>query len=72
MKPELPLDKMTVEEKLQVIEIIWEDLHRSTENIPAPAWHEDVLLAREKRIRDGASSFTDWDDAKRSIRDATK
>ncbi|MBN2315095.1 MAG: addiction module protein [Sedimentisphaerales bacterium] len=64
----IPLNKMTISEKLRVIEEIWEDLLRDSENVPSPAWHADVLSAREKRIRDGQSQFSDWTEAKSRIR----
>lgn len=64
----IPLDKMTINEKLRVIEEIWEDLLRDSENVPSPAWHADVLSAREQRIRDGKSQFSDWNQAKSRIR----
>ena len=56
----IPLNKMTIAEKLHAIEAIWEYLLRDAENVPSPAWHADVLSAREQRIRDGKSQFSDW------------
>ncbi|HBM16823.1 MAG TPA: hypothetical protein DD381_10840 [Lentisphaeria bacterium] len=64
----LPLDRMTVVEKLQAMETIWNDLCRKSENIPSPAWHEDVLSKREQNVRNGTDSFTDWETAKKDIR----
>ena len=60
----LPLDQMTTPDKLRALEQIWEDLCRSPESSPCPSWHADVLEAREKRIREGSSHFTDWSEAK--------
>lgn len=68
MDRSLPLNKMTIVEKLRAIEEIWENLLRDSENIPSPAWHDDVLSAREQRIRDGQSRFSDWNEAKARIR----
>ena len=68
----LPLSRMTTSDKLAALEELWDDLSRVSENIPAPSWHDDVLQAREKRIQDGASSFTEWTEAKRMIRDRVK
>ena len=69
MKPTIPLDQMTTAENLRAIEEIWANLQRVPEEIPSPAWHADVLAAREERVRKGASQFSDWDDAKSRIRD---
>ena len=69
MRIELPLDKMNVDEKLSVLEQVWEDLQRHEEDLPVPAWHEQVLKLREQRIAEGTSRFIDWTEAKRRIRE---
>ena len=43
MDMSIPLNKMTISEKLRAIEEIWENLLHDSENIPSPAWHADVL-----------------------------
>lgn len=68
----LPLDKMTTTEKLRALQEIWEDLCHTSEDIPSPSWHADVLGAREERIQQGKSEFVDWTEAKRKIRDSTE
>ncbi|WP_041281118.1 addiction module protein [Desulfosudis oleivorans] len=68
----IPLEKMSIEDKLQAIEVIWADLASTPENIPSPSWHADVLRAREKRISEGASSFLDITEAKKAVRDLLK
>lgn len=68
MNVTLPLERMTISDKLQAIEEIWEDLSRSAKDVPSPAWHEDVLRARDARATDGSAMYVDWADAKRDIR----
>jgi hypothetical protein len=68
----IQLNKMTTPDKLRVLEDIWNDLQRTPKEIPSPSWHADVLHAREKRLREGKSEFTDWTDAKRRIRGRTR
>ena len=72
MQVAIPLDRMTVSDKLLVLERVWDDLCRTSDNIPSPSWHADVLRAREKRVREGSSQFEDWGKAKRRIRENTK
>ena len=67
MIPVLPLDKMTIEEKLRVIEEVWEDLRRSPDSIPMPEWHLAVLREREKSIEHGTAKFIDLEIARREI-----
>ena len=69
MKLTIPLREMTTAEKLQAMEEIWADLQRMPEEIPSPGWHADVLAAREDRVREGGSQFSDWDVAKSRIRE---
>ena len=69
---DIPLDQMTTEDKLAAMERLWEDLCRNPESIPSPAWHEDVLLAREKQIKEGNAKFSTLDEVKDRIRKSTK
>jgi len=68
MEYHLPLDKMTTNEKLQIMESLWRDLSRDSESLPVPAWHRDVLLAREMKVSDGTAAYMDWEQAKDLIR----
>lgn len=68
----LPLGKMTTSDKLRALEEIWEDLRRTSDAVPSPSWHADVLRARMGRLRSRKSSFRDWPDAKRSIRERAR
>lgn len=55
----LPLDKMTIAEKLVAINQIWDDLLRNADDIPSPDWHREVLAARAARVRTGQAHFKD-------------
>ena len=68
----IPLEQMSVEDKLQAIEEIWSDLACTPENVPSPSWHADVLRAREKRISEGKSHFLDISEAKKAVREQLK
>jgi hypothetical protein len=67
MEITLPLDQMTVEEKLRAMEAIWADLSRNAESIPSPAWHGEVLREREERVRSGQEKPIPWERAKREL-----
>ncbi|MGA2242078.1 MAG: addiction module protein [Verrucomicrobiota bacterium] len=69
MEATLPLDKMTVAEKLRAMEALWADLSRNEAQVESPAWHGDVLHDREKAIKSGKQSFMDWETAKKQLRD---
>jgi hypothetical protein len=69
MEATLPLDKMSVVEKLRAMEMLWADLSRNEAKLESPAWHEDVLRDREAKIKSGKESFMDWETAKKQLRD---
>jgi len=64
----LPLDQMTIEEKLRVMEAIWDDLSRHADQIQPPAWHGKVLAELAAAIERGEETFEDWETAKRRLR----
>ncbi|MBL7220163.1 MAG: addiction module protein [Phycisphaerae bacterium] len=72
MQLAIPLEKMTTADKLKALEEIWSDLQRTPDEVPSPAWHADVLRAREARVKEGSSQFQDWPTAKRRIREQTQ
>jgi hypothetical protein len=60
----LPLSEMSHAAKLRVMEELWDDLCHSSEGVPSPAWHGEVLAARAERVAKGEAQFRDWSDVK--------
>jgi hypothetical protein len=63
----LPLNEMSHAAKLRVMEELWDDLCHSTEGVPSPAWHGDVLAARAERVAKGEAQFREWADVKERL-----
>ena len=58
------ISKMSVIERLQTMEALWDSLtHESTE-IKSPAWHSDVLSERKEKIKNGSATFISLDELK--------
>ena len=68
MASTLPLEKMSVEEKLRAMELLWDDLCRQAGGVSSPDWHEDVLAQRQAAVERGEDQFEDWEAAKRGIK----
>ena len=64
---QLELDKLSIEDKLKLIELIWNDLLKTEEKIPSPKWHEKELLLRERLVAEYKEKILDWNDAKKDI-----
>lgn len=65
----LPLKQMSTEEKLRVMEAIWDDLNQQADEIQPPAWHGTALEAIEAAIERGEETYDDWETSKQRIRD---
>jgi Putative addiction module component len=65
----LPLDRMTLAEKLRAMEAIWADLSRNEEQIQSPDWHEGVLRERDDKLKSAGELPVDWETAKTQLRD---
>ena len=65
----LPLKKMSVEEKSQVMESIWDDLCGTAGSRLSPGWHKNVLSDRKAAVLAGEEEAIDWETAKQKISD---
>jgi hypothetical protein len=45
------LKDMTTEEKLQAMEMLWDDICRNIPDFSSPAWHEQILKEKRGRIK---------------------
>ena len=63
----LSVEKMSIEEKFQTMETIWDDLCKKADSISSPPWHEKVLNDRENGISNGGDIFVDLNAAKKNI-----
>lgn len=72
MEITLPLEKMTIAEKLRVMETLWSDLSRDQEQFESPEWHGEVLRERVARVKQGKESFVAWETAKSQLRNRLK
>jgi hypothetical protein len=62
------IKKLSREEKLQVMEAIWEDLSVDEETIESPVWHQEALKESGQRRVAGRENILDWKDAKKELR----
>ena len=67
MQVTLPLEEMSIEEKMQTMETLWDALCKKADSLASPSWHKDILNEREKRIKNGDDEFVDWEKAKKHI-----
>lgn len=64
----LPLESMSVEEKISAMESLWDSLCSQAGGVVSPSWHGELLAQREQSIVDGTDQFETWEQAKKDIR----
>ncbi|HRQ90921.1 MAG TPA: addiction module protein [Bacteroidia bacterium] len=51
------IEQMSIEERLQAIELLWESIPQKDEALDSPPWHGDVLKARFAKAEAGQGEF---------------
>lgn len=59
------LQRLSTDQKLELIEVIWNDLAQKPAEIPVPDWHLAELKRREKELENGAVQWLDFEECVR-------
>ena len=51
------IERMSLAERLQTMELLWVSLARTPDAVPSPDWHGEVLAARLAKIERGEGEF---------------
>ena len=62
------IERMSVTERLQVMDQLWDSLNRSGEEIPSPDWHQEILAHRKARAQRGEAKFLTLDQLRSRLR----
>lgn len=60
---------MSVSERLETIEQIWDTLGRDQTKVPSPAWHGQILAERKARVERGEAMFLTLDQLRTHLRE---
>ena len=58
------IQKMNLKERLQAMELLWDSLLEDEYRLESPAWHEEVLRERKKKIDNNEARFISLDELK--------
>jgi putative addiction module component (TIGR02574 family) len=61
------IHQLSLSEKLQIMEAIWDDLRARADELPVPQWRKDLLDARLKAVSECREKTLDWDEVKHSF-----
>ena len=68
MSNAIEIGNLSREEKLRVMEAIWEDLSKDQEQVESPEWHREALEETDRRRQSGREAVVDWQEAKKELR----
>lgn len=68
MQNTIEISHLSKEEKLRVMEALWEDLSQDGEQVESPDWHQKALQETESRLSSGQEKTVSWQDAKMELR----
>jgi len=51
------IEQMSLEERLQAMELLWTSLAGTPDSVPSPDWHGEVLATRMANIDRGEGEF---------------
>jgi len=60
----LPLDKLTIDEKMEIVHTIWDDIFHHSNEITWPQWHSTYLRDLKESINAGNEEVIDFERAK--------
>jgi putative addiction module component (TIGR02574 family) len=61
------LKALPVDEKIRMMEAIWEDFRERFDRMEIPQEQKDLLDQRRARVREGKTRLRDWDSVKGTI-----
>ena len=66
--PPAGFDELTVEEKLDYLESLWDRITARPEAISVPDWHLEVIEQRFDKGQAGSRGHRSWDDFREELR----
>ncbi len=66
--PPAGFDELTVEEKLDYVESLWDRIAARPEAVAVPDWHLEVIEQRTNEGQPGSDNGRSWDDFREELR----
>jgi len=71
MEKRFEVNDLSISEKIQLMEELWNDLISSSD-YELPEWHTEELRRRQNAVAEDKESYLDWNEVKKNIRKETK
>lgn len=67
-KPPPGFDDLSVDEKIDYLQSLWDRIAADPDHVPEPGWHQAVLDERIKAHRDAPDGAASWDEVRERVR----
>jgi len=61
------IGKMTLEQKLEAMELLWKSVSEKPDQVPSPGWHEEIVASRLAKIDRGEANFLSIEEGRQSL-----
>lgn len=58
---------MTIRERLETMEMLWDSITHSQENLEPPSWHAEILKNRKEIIESGKAEWLSMDELRKEL-----
>ena len=65
-------DQLTVEEQIDYVQLLWERIAATPDQVPVPDWHREVLDERIKDLEANPADGESWDIVRDRLRDTLR
>lgn len=59
--------QLPVDEKLDILEKIWESIQQNNEKMEIPDWHRDILEERFEKHKNNLTEGKSWEEVKKNL-----
>jgi putative addiction module component (TIGR02574 family) len=60
-------DALSIDEKIDYVESLWDHIAAHPDDIPAPDWHRQIIRERLAAHQNGKAQGKEWEDVEREI-----
>jgi putative addiction module component (TIGR02574 family) len=66
-KPAIDIGQLSFNERLQLVEDLWDSLEEDQDAIPTPLWHLEEIRRRLEAYRENPGAGSSWDEVRDRI-----
>lgn len=63
----LVLEELSVGEKVELMEALWEDMLQRSDSLPSLSWHKQILDKRRQSVLSGEARYSSLDEVEKRL-----